>query len=324
MIKKISILALTAICIAAVFASAVQATPFKVPAGNRHAKQPPIPGGSKSRTKATNGSFEAKYLKIRDHLARDKKLAKKIKKAAARYKIDPVHIVGALVGEHTYNVDALDHIQTYYVKAMSYLGTDISFKYEKEHVTKFVQRPQFSACGGMKNEYDLWSCRERIWNTKFRGKNTGGKKWPNNRFGRVFFQPLYAGQTFGLGQLNPLTALSVSDMVKKISQLPRLSAKKAPQVYKAIMDPNSTLHYMAAIIRTSIDSYKRIANMDIGGNPGITATLYNLGDVKFRAQKLRAKNKKRKASGKKPILPEENYYGWLVNSKMSELANIIR
>ena len=150
MVKKISILALCAFWGFASF-SAVQADPVKVPAGNRNVKQPPIPGGSKSRTKATNGSFEAKYKKIRDHIARDKKLARKIKKAAARYNIDPVHIVGALVGEHTYNVDALDHIQTYYVKAMSYLGTDISFKYEKEHVLKFVQRPQFSVCGSFNN-----------------------------------------------------------------------------------------------------------------------------------------------------------------------------
>jgi len=154
MMRRISILALCVFWSLTQLYGA-QAAPIKVPPGNRNAKQPPIPGGSKSRTKATNGSFEAKYQKIRDHLARDKKLGKKIKKAAARYKIDPVHIVGALVGEHTYNVDALDHIQTYYVKAMSYLGTDISFKHEKEHVTKFVQRPQFSACAKFQNEYDL-------------------------------------------------------------------------------------------------------------------------------------------------------------------------
>ena len=325
MIKKLSILLLCVFWSSAILEAAQAATaPIPVPPGNRNAKQPAVPGGSKIRTRATNGSFEGKYQKIRNHLARDKKLARKIKKAAAKYKIDPVHIVGALVGEHTYNVDALDRIQTYYVKAMSYLGTNISFEYDGEHVTKFVQRPEFASCSAFKNDYDLWSCRERIWNVKFRGKSVSGKNWPNKRFGQLFFQPLYAGQTFGLGQLNPLTALSVSDMVKKTSRLPKLSAKKAPKVYKAIMDPDSTLHYMAAIIRTSIDSYIRIAGFDISKNPGITATLYNLGDVKHRARSLRDKNKKRKASGKGPIYPQENYYGWLVNDKMSDLANIVK
>ena len=52
---------------------------------------------------------------------------------------------------------------------------------------------------------------------------------PNDRFGRVFFQPLYAGQTFGLGQLNPLTALKVTDIVNRTSRLRRLKASNAPQ-----------------------------------------------------------------------------------------------
>jgi hypothetical protein len=77
-----------------------------VPAGNRNASQPDIPAGAVSRTRATKGSFEGKYEKIRDLIARDKKLQKKIKTAAQRYGIAPIHIVGALVGEHTYNVDA--------------------------------------------------------------------------------------------------------------------------------------------------------------------------------------------------------------------------
>ena len=41
--------------------------------------------------------------------------------AASAYGIDPMHIVGAIVGEHTYNVDAYDRLQTYYVKAVAYL-----------------------------------------------------------------------------------------------------------------------------------------------------------------------------------------------------------
>ena len=87
--------ALMVITFAATF-SALAAV--KVPKGNRSATQPKIPSGSVSRTNATNGSFEAKYEKIRDLIANDKKLQQKIKSAARKFDIDPIHIVGALGG----------------------------------------------------------------------------------------------------------------------------------------------------------------------------------------------------------------------------------
>lgn len=284
-----------------------------VPAGNRSVEQPPIPAGSLSRTQSTNDTFQGKYEKIRDLIKSDKKLQTKIKSAANKFGIDPVHMVGALIGEHTYNVDALDRLQTYYVKAISYFNSDVKFSYGSETVTKFVKRPEFSKCSAFKDSYNLWTCREDVWNTQFRGKQKGGENWPNDRFGKVFFQPFFAGQTFGLGQINPLTALRVSDLVAKKSGKRKLRANKANEVYKNIMDPDTTLLYMAAVIRTSIDAYKQ-AGFDISGNPGVTATLYNLGDVRNRAAKAKALNR----------MPRENYYGWLVNDKLPELSAIIR
>lgn len=297
-----------------VFSAAEAYALTKVPPGNRSATQPKIPSGSVSRTRATSGSFQGKYEKIRDLIAADKKLQRKIKAAASRYGIAPIHMVGALVGEHTYNVDALDRLQTYYVKAISYLNSDVKFAYGNETVTKFVKRPEFVRCGVAIDSYDLWTCREQIWNSKFRGKTIGGTSWPNDRFGKVFFQPFYAGQTFGLGQINPLTALRVTDFVARKSGKKKLSARKANEVYATIMDPDKTLDYMAAVIRISIDSYKTHGGYDISNNPGVTATLYNLGDVRNRAKQARARGR----------LPRENYYGWLINDKRAELEAIIR
>jgi len=122
--------------------------------------------------------------------------------------------------------------------------------------------------------------------------------------------------------LNPLTALKVTDIVSRTSRLRRLKASNAPQIYKTIMDPDSSLLYMAAVLKNSIIVYKRYSDFDISSNPGITATLYNLGNVKTRARKLAAKNKKRKAQGKSLLLPEENYYGWLINEKANELRQL--
>ncbi|AXA40611.1 DUF1402 family protein [Rhizobium leguminosarum] len=290
-----------------------------VPAGNRHAEQPDIPGASIRRTKGTKSSFDLKYEKVHELLATDHELMGKIRKISSAYGINPIHVVGAIVGEHTYNVDAYDRLQAYYVKAASYAGESFRFAYDGESVDEFVARPQFSECKGKSDSYTLWSCREDVWESDFRGKTVGGKSFPNNRFSAVFFQPFYAGQTFGLGQVNPLTALMLSDLVTRVSGYPKLNEKDAGAVYKAIMDPDISLAFVAASIRRSIDDYKEIAGMDISGNPGLTATLYNVGNSRQRAAALAAKNR----GAGTTVWPEENYYGWLINDKLDELKGLL-
>jgi hypothetical protein len=310
------------VCVALAITMLAADAATMVPPGNRSAEQPAVPGASTKRTKQGGTTFDAKYRKVYALLANDAKLRSKIKKAAAAYGIDPMHIVGAIVGEHTYNVDAYDRLQTYYVKAMSYLSSKLTFAYEGEDITDFIARPQFAACAGQSGSYDLWTCRENVWNTSFRGKTVGGTGFPNNRFSAVFFQPFYAGQTFGLGQLNPLTALEMSDLVHRVSGLPSLDADDPNAVYETIMDPDKTLPYVAATLKMSIDAYRKIAGFDISDNPGLTATLYNVGNPEARAYALKAENDKRKAAGEEPRLPEENYYGWLVNEKLPELQTL--
>lgn len=295
-----------------------------VPPGNRNATQPPVPYGSASRTQALNTTYEAKYRRVLDFLRKDGELRAKIAATARQYGIAPIHMVGAIIGEHTYNVDVYDRLQTYYVKAFSYVGSAIVFRYNGESVTDFVTRPQFEECEKVSDSYELWACRERIWERDFRGKTVDGRRFPNDRFGAVFFQPLYAGQTFGIGQLNPLTALQMSDLVHRVSGLPKLSADDPGQVYRTIMDPDLTLPYVAATLKTSIDAYARIAGFDISKNPGITATLYNLGDPERRARALKAENDRRRANGQSARLPEENYYGWLVNDRIEDLEGLFK
>lgn len=315
MMKKI---VLAGMLLSLVFGTAAGAATL-VPPGNRNAEQPAVPGASVKRTKASKGSFEGKYSKVYNLLANDAKLRGKIRDAASAYGIDPMHIVGAIVGEHTYNVDAYDRLQTYYVKAIAYLGNDLDFEYKGEHVDAFVQRPQFSVCNDKSDSYALWTCREQVWNKSFRGQSVDGRSYPNNRFSAVFFQPFYAGQTFGLGQLNPLTALQMSDLVNRVSGLPKLDAADPNGVYETIMDPDKSIPYVAATLKKSIDAYRSIAGFDISRNPGITATLYNLGNPEARAATLRNENARRQAAGEPEKLPEENYYGWLVNEKLAEL-----
>ncbi|AWC21467.1 MULTISPECIES: DUF1402 family protein [Aminobacter] len=311
---------LTAFLLAAAFgAPQASAATTVVAAGNVNVEQPEVPGASSKRTRAGKTTFDAKYRKVYALLQNDGELRGKITSVARDYGIDPMHIVGAIVGEHTYNVDAYDRLQTYYVKAVSYLSSKLRFAYEGEDISDFIKRPEFAECSGKSGSYDLWECRERVWNQDFRGKTVGGTSYPNDRFSATFFQPFYAGQTFGIGQLNPLTALQMSDVVHKVSRLPKLDESDPNAVYKTIMDPDLTLPYVAATLKTSIDAYKSIAGFDISGNPGITATLYNVGNPEARAYALKAENERREAAGEAPKVPEENYYGWLVNDRLSEL-----
>jgi hypothetical protein len=290
-----------------------------VPSGNRNLEQPEVPGGSARRTEALRTSYEEKYRRVLALLSSDEKLRRKIVETAERYQIDPMHIVGAIVGEHTYNVDAYDRLQAYYVKAISYVNSSFTFSFAGEAVGQFVERPQFSACFEITGSYELWACREAVWDEHFRGQTVDGRTFPDDRFSAVFFQPFYAGQTFGLGQLNPLTALQMTDMVARISGQPKLNHLFPQEVYRTIMDPDLTLPYIAATIRKAIEAYRDIAGFDITGNPGITATLYNLGNPERRAEAIRRENDRRRAAGEPARLPEENYYGWLVNDRLSEL-----
>ena len=111
----------------------------------------------------------------------------------------------------------------------------------------------------------------------------------------------------------------MSDTVARVSGLPRLSASEPNKVYETIMDPDLTLPYVAATLKKSIDSYRSIAGFDISQNPGVTATLYNIGNPDQRAASLKQENAARAAKGEPPKYPEENYYGWLVNEKLPEL-----
>ncbi|MEM0899381.1 MAG: DUF1402 family protein [Pseudomonadota bacterium] len=285
----------------------------KLEPGNVNAEQPRIPQASANRTRALNTTYERKYQRVLRLLRTDKTLIANIKATAKDFKIDPVHIIGAIVGEHTYNVDALDRAQTYVIKAMSYIQDDIDFEYDGESVDAFIQRPDFDRCNTIKSSLNAWICRENVWDQTFRGKSVQGTTFPNDRFSAVFFQPFFAGQTFGIGQMNPLTALMMTDRVARATGAEKLDHRNGKQVYETIMDPELTLPYIAATIAQSIEDYRRLAAFDISNNPGITATLYNTGRSAERARALQRK------SG----APQENYYGWLINDREAELRALL-
>ncbi|MBB3608111.1 DUF1402 family protein [Rhizobium sp. BK602] len=317
----ISLSKIPAICLV-MFLSAASADAARdmvlVPPGNRFSEQPAVPSASALRAKAFATTYEEKYQKILTVLRQDKSLMQQIRKAAQAYGIDPMHIVGALVGEHTYNITIVDRVQSYYVKALAYSKADFSFSYKGVSVQSFVKKPEFARCDALTASNDLWECRDEVWDENFRGRTIDDVSYENLTFQRAFFQPFYAGQTFGLGQISPLTALEVTDLVHATSGLPKLSPDDPQAIYRDIMDPSRSVLYIAAIIKDAIDAY-RDQGFDISGNPGLTATLYNVGQPRRRALALRQDADR--PGGRK--LPEENYYGWLVNDKLPELRGLL-
>jgi hypothetical protein len=117
-----------------------------VPEGNRSEEQPPVPFGSASRTQALKRTYETKYRRAFELIENDSSLRAKIAKVSRQYGFDPIHMVGAIIGEHTYNVDVYDRLQTYYVKAVSYVDSAITFRHDGELVGDFVRRPEFQEC----------------------------------------------------------------------------------------------------------------------------------------------------------------------------------
>ena len=289
-----------------------------VPPGNRSETQPTIPSASANRTRAFKTTYEEKYRKIIALLKHETKLVAHIKQVATVYGIDPIHIVGALVGEHTYNVTAVGSVQTYYVKALSYSGLDFAFRYKGVRVQDFVKRPEFAGCEQAQGSAALWSCRDMVWMQHFRGKTVDGVSYEPLTFQQAFFQPFFAGQTFGLGQISPLTALEVTDLVNRVSGYDKLTPDNPQAIYRDVMDPDRSIVYIAAIVHDAIEAYKE-QGFDISGNPGITATLYNVGQPRRRAMELRSAV----ADGAAHKLPVENYYGWLVNDKLDELRSVL-
>src|SRR5204863_8569622 len=83
-----------------------------VPADYHAKRQPTVFAGSSLLTAIRgSGGFKEKYAKVYGLLSRDTKLMANIKRASAMFGIDPIDVIGAIVGEHTYNIDVFDTLQ---------------------------------------------------------------------------------------------------------------------------------------------------------------------------------------------------------------------
>lgn len=278
---------------------------------NRHNKM-----SEKENSDALVKYYWSRYLEVVQRLLNNYEtptfsLKKEVLDAAQIYHIKPTHILAAIVGEHVFNVDLKDSVQNYAVSARLWLNL-----FSDEHpFAKIIDCPEMNICKNATNEYYKWQCYESIWNSKMRGRIACESKEPfkNSNLMITFFNPFLGGKTYGLGQMGPIKMLSLTDIVHEKSKLPLLDIKKQTDVYKAIFDGKSVIHYIAAAAYNSIEVYKKEAQFDISENIGLTATLYNLGFELTRAKILKTENDAAIKKGITLKTPQVNYYGWFVN-----------
>ena len=288
-----------AIVVASVLPSAVRAqTQSQLTTYGGHA----LPEATKRRLEATKGSIPAKLRRTLDEL-RDQRLVPKIKRVAAQYGIDPIHILGAIVGEHVFNYDIRDNLQEVALRYARKLRTT-EFSCGPVPLETVLALPQFRQCSGPSNSY--WTCVEATWLSKVRGSTVGRARLPRRNLTESCFNPFATGQTYGLGQLSPVTALKMMDTTK----LPKISYKDADALYERVLDPDESLNVIAAVIVDSIKAYRSVG-VDISGRPGITATLYNVGNPWARARKSRGN-------------PKVNYYGAYIDDHIDTLRSFLR
>lgn len=275
--------------------------------------------------------LEKRYQATIKKVTGDKQLQGILNEVGAAFGVDPVLVLAAVVGEHTFNVSLVDKAQTVAVSwaghwALRFRSSVVGGKLLSDVIKMdaFVQKcgPESITAGRTQAEY--WDCVGAVWDRGFRGKVVDGETYPSTSLKFTFFNPIGSGFTYGLGQLDPIRALMVTDLVMARTGYPVLTVEEPEKIYESIINPRTNLQFLAANVSLIIERYSKIANFDISTNPGVIATLYNLGGEKKKAGDLYARNVKALKSGSPLLLPLENYYGFFINEKESELRRIVK
>ena len=247
-----------------------------------------------------------------------RELKRPINSAARAFGIDPIHIAGAIAGEHAINVSLRDSAQNLAASSFSNAQTWAQINQDPStNLTVVISEEKYQKCFQNSRDYDLWLCIVDTWNRSNAINVLMGQKEFFRRFTSHFFNPnafMDVGMTFGVGQMSPVRALMVDDLVARAGRdsIDFLKYSDASRIYAKILDPNRVVYYVAATISYSIAIYKS-GDFDISQNPGLTATLYNNGNEKLLLRRtLREKR-----------LPETNDLGKWVNQNLDAIRSVI-
>lgn len=278
--------------------------------------------------------IEKRYKTAIRKISRKPEIINEMNKAGRLYGMDPLLILGTVIGEHSFNVGYADLGQD---MIAGWAGRWSSrFLMNSEDLLILMRSPSYQKeCQKhfSISQADYWDCVAWVWGKDFRGKKRAADQglekdadgeFDNAGFRTKFFNPIGVGMTYGMGQLDPIRALMVNDIVNRTSGFPLLSIEEPEKIYASILNPMTGVHYVAANITLYLQAYLKIANFDIQNNVGVVATIYNFGrEKKFARDRYNANVDRLKA--RLPIEPPmESYYGFFVNLKAEELQKILK
>lgn len=258
--------------------------------------------------------LDAKFAKVVATLKKEN-VFEKISKIAPKYGVSPESVAACIIGEHVFNVSIVDKFQSYFINIYS-RWVDKHSSIQNVYLA-LLKEPDVENILKSTNltDYEKWDTIFDIYNQKYRGT----KNYPNSNFTMSFFNPYGAGLTYGLGQLSPTRVLLTNDIAVKMGGLKKIPATDTEDMYFATLDVDTNINYVASSVVASIVNYKKYANFDISNNIGVIATLFNLGAEKRRAIQLAKLNEKLAKENKQLNLPVENFYGWYMNKKETEI-----
>lgn len=234
-------------------------------------------------------------------------LLAEVVRLARLYNIDPVHILGPIIGENSFN-GAIDRtIQDSYAKMFK----QKDFEIMDQRMKVLIDNPDIEDC--LKSPIrNYWKWRCITFNSTAIANNS-------NRDWIFLYYQITGHGTFGLGQVEPFLLWSFNDLAHEKLGYPKIDIDDSRTSMKIIFNNKMMLGYIAAMVAHSIDLYKFVAQVDISQNPGLTTTLYNVGDEYQRAfyfsQTLKTDP---------DAVPQVNYMGWYVNYFEKEIRSFLR
>ncbi|MEM7645898.1 MAG: DUF1402 family protein [Pseudomonadota bacterium] len=114
--------------------------------------------------------------------------------------------------------------------------------------------------------------------------------------------------SFGFGQMHMGAALLAD---KKVAEIEKVPARDLDSVRMAMFTPLETLRLIAATLRIAQDEYLK-KGVDISKQPEILVSLYNLGKISKRAERIKAGHQ-----------PKPNYFGIYFKYKLRDIENLI-
>ena len=260
-----------------------------------------------------NSSFaETDMESLQEAIKTVRRIKNDIKNAGRVFGVNPEIVAGAILSEHALNVDWQDRWQDRAIRN-SWSRTLLTLPSNYKLAQLLQSDSVVNNCSNMSRAFNYWYCviRTRYALSFLLPTNQNYKNFTNE-----YFNPNGIGTTFGLGQLSPLRALMVTDIVADRTNIPEIDFLDGPsrtQLYNDLMNPSKVVYYTAATLAQAAAIYRN-HGFEVVDDLGVMVTLYNIGNERFHA------DKRRREGGN----PRPNYMGRWAEANIGIIQDSLR